>query len=88
MRTGKIHFCFENMWLKVDNFKELIRGWWEGYNVQGSFSHILAVKLISLKQNLKAWNREGVWKCFYQEGCCIISTWYLGCSRKGNVSLR
>ncbi|KAL6330424.1 hypothetical protein AAG906_040354 [Vitis piasezkii] len=30
MRTRKIHFCFENMWLKVDNFKELIRGWWEG----------------------------------------------------------
>ena len=35
MRTGKIHFCFENMWLKVDKFKEVIRGWWEGYNVQG-----------------------------------------------------
>ena len=42
----------------MDNFKELIRGWWEGYKVQGLFSHILAVKLIALKQNLKAWNKE------------------------------
>ena len=58
MRTGKIHFRFENMWLKVDGFKELIRGWWEGYIVQGSFSHILAVKLSTPKHNLKAWNRE------------------------------
>lgn len=58
MRTGKIPFCFQNMWLKVDGFKELIRGWWEGYIVQGSFSHILAVKLSTPKHNLKAWNRE------------------------------
>ncbi|RVW41530.1 hypothetical protein CK203_068262 [Vitis vinifera] len=58
VRTGKIPFRFENMWLKVDGFKELIRGWWEGYIVQGSFSHILAVKLSTPKHNLKAWNRE------------------------------
>ena len=37
------------MWLKVDDFKELIRNWWKGYSAQGFFSHILVVKLKALK---------------------------------------
>ena len=51
-------FRFENMWLKVEDFKDLIRNWWEGYIVQGSFCHILAVKLKALKQDLKTWNKK------------------------------
>ena len=57
-RKGKMPFRFENMLLKVEGFKDLIRNWWEGYSVQGSFSHILAVKLKALKQDLKIWNKE------------------------------
>ena len=46
------------MWLKVAGFKELVRSWWEGYSVQGSFSTILAVKLKALKLDLKVWSKE------------------------------
>ena len=28
LRRGPSPFRFENMWLKVDGFKDLIRGWW------------------------------------------------------------
>ena len=53
----KTPFKFENMWLKVEGFKELVRNQWEGYSVKGSFCHILAVKLKALKQDLTFWNR-------------------------------
>ncbi|KAL6338115.1 hypothetical protein AAG906_010684 [Vitis piasezkii] len=58
IRRGKIPFRFENMWLKVEGFKDLVRNWWEGYNVQGSCSYILDAKLKALKQDLKSWNKE------------------------------
>lgn len=44
-------FGFENMKLNVEGFKDLVRNWWEGYNVNGSYSHILASKLKALKQD-------------------------------------
>ena len=28
-------FGFENMKLNVEGFKDLVRNWWEGYNVKG-----------------------------------------------------
>ena len=28
MRKGPSSFRFENMWLKEDDFKELLRNWW------------------------------------------------------------
>ena len=31
--NGKFPFRFENMWLKEEGFKDLIRCWWEGYSV-------------------------------------------------------
>lgn len=46
------------MRLKVDGFKDLMKNWWEGYNIQGSFSHILAVKFRGLKLELGVSNRE------------------------------
>ena len=38
--------------MKVEGFKDLVRNWWGG-ECSGSFSHILAVKLKALKQDLK-----------------------------------
>ena len=29
-------FRFENMWLKEESFKEVLRKWWEGIQVSGS----------------------------------------------------
>ena len=54
---GPALFRFENM-LQVEGFKDLVRNWWEGYEVFGSPSYRLARKLRLLKEDLKRWNRE------------------------------
>ena len=45
---GPIPFRFEVMWLKVDGFKELVKGWWQGMIFSGFFSFVLAEKLKAL----------------------------------------
>ena len=51
-------FRFENMWLKFEGFKDLLRGWWQSLHFSGSFSFVLASKLKALKGVLKVWNKE------------------------------
>ncbi|XP_034674619.1 uncharacterized protein LOC117905870 [Vitis riparia] len=58
IRRGLSPFRFENMWLKVEGFKDLIRSWWRGIEVRGSASFRLAVKMKEIKQKLKVWNKE------------------------------
>ena len=58
IRGRKTPVCFENMWLKVKGFKDLVKNWWTSYNFSGSYSCIIASKLKALKQDLKVWNRE------------------------------
>ena len=58
LRRGPAPFRFENMWFKVEGFKDLIRNWWRGIEVSGSASFRLSAKLKELKQKLKVWNRE------------------------------
>ncbi|RVW72705.1 hypothetical protein CK203_056739 [Vitis vinifera] len=58
VRSGPSPFRFENMWLKEEGFKELLKGWWQGFNYSGSYSFILTEKLKALKIKLKDWNRE------------------------------
>ncbi|KAJ9708014.1 hypothetical protein PVL29_000195 [Vitis rotundifolia] len=58
--SGKSPFRFENMWLKIDGFKDLVRSWWNGYSVAGYSSHCIAEKLKALKKDLKIWNKEVV----------------------------
>ena len=58
IRKGPIPFRFEVMWLRVDGFKELLKGWWQGMIFSGSSSFVLAEKLKALKAFLKTWNRE------------------------------
>ncbi|RVW27486.1 Transposon TX1 uncharacterized 149 kDa protein [Vitis vinifera] len=57
-RRGPAPFRFENMWFKVEGFKDLIRSWWQGIEVRGSAGFRLSAKLKELKQKLKVWNRE------------------------------
>ena len=57
-RRGLAPFRFENMWFKVEGFKDLIRSWWWGIKVSGSTSFRLSTKLKELKQKLKVWNME------------------------------
>ena len=58
--SGKNPFCFENMWLKIDGFKDLVKSWWNGYFVEGYSSHCIAEKLKALKKDLKNRNKEVV----------------------------
>ena len=58
VRKGPSPFRFENMWLKVDGFKELLRGWWQEAGGRGRASFRLASKLKILKEKIKTWNRE------------------------------
>ena len=51
-------FKFENMWLEVDGFCELVRSFWGELRVSGSSSFVLAKKLLFLKRRLKEWNKE------------------------------
>ena len=53
-----IKFWFENMWLKFEGFKDLLRGWWQSLHFSGSFNFVLASKLKALKGILKIWNIE------------------------------
>ncbi|RVW83895.1 hypothetical protein CK203_042030 [Vitis vinifera] len=55
---GSSPFRFENMWLKEEGFKDLLRNWWMGFQFRGSFSFTLSEKLKALKACLKIWNRE------------------------------
>ena len=57
-RRGPVPFRFENMWLKEEGFKDLLKGWWQGLSFNGSFSFILAEKLKALKAILKLWNKD------------------------------
>ena len=55
---GKRPFRFEIMWLKAEDFGEMVKGWWESYHYEGTRSFILAKKLKALKLDLKKWNEE------------------------------
>ena len=56
-RKGPSPFRFENRWLKEDNFKDLLRSWWMGFQFKGSFNFTLSKKLKALKASLKTSNR-------------------------------
>ena len=58
MRRGPTPFRFENMWLKEEGFKEVLRKWWERIQVSGSASFILIEKLKTLKPILRSWNKK------------------------------
>ncbi|RVW30916.1 hypothetical protein CK203_097317 [Vitis vinifera] len=51
IRRGPTPFRFENMWLKVEGFKDLVHSWWQGIEVRGSASYKLATKMKEIKQN-------------------------------------
>ena len=46
------------MWLKVDGFKDLLRGWWQGLGGRGRASFRLATKLKVMKEKIKGWNKD------------------------------
>ena len=67
VRRGPTPFRFENMWLKEEGFKDVLRLWWEGLNFSGSASLILAEKMKAFKPILRSWNKEVFGKIEVQE---------------------
>ncbi|WMV38706.1 hypothetical protein MTR67_032091 [Solanum verrucosum] len=55
LNLNKSYFKFEQWWLRVDGFADKIKEWWLSFNINGTGSYILAVKLKMLKQKLKEW---------------------------------
>ncbi|RVW55567.1 Transposon TX1 uncharacterized 149 kDa protein [Vitis vinifera] len=58
MSWGPSPFRFENMWLKVDGFKELLREWWQEGERVGRASFRMAAKMKEMKEKIKVWNRD------------------------------
>ena len=77
IKSGPSPFRFENMWLKFEGFKDLLRGWWQSLQFSGSYSFVLASKLKALKGILKVWNKEvfGTVEIKKKEALSRISFW-------------
>ena len=58
IRLRPCSFHFKLMLLKFEEFKDLLRIWWQSLHFTKSFSFILASKLKALKGILKVWNKE------------------------------
>ena len=56
--SGRRPFKFEDMWLEVDGFCDLINSLWNDLNVTGPSSFILTKKLSFLKTKLKEWSKD------------------------------
>ncbi|KAF3625972.1 ATP-dependent zinc metalloprotease FtsH [Capsicum annuum] len=52
------YFKFENWWLKVEGFNQLVHEWWNGFLVEGCPEYKLCTKLKMLKLKLKKWSRN------------------------------
>ena len=66
---GKSPFRFENIWLKIDGFKDKVHSWWNRYPFSGTPSFVLAKKLKALKENIIQWNHRefGNVECWKKE---------------------
>ncbi|XP_058746335.1 uncharacterized protein LOC131619230 [Vicia villosa] len=63
-------FCFNNCWLKHDNFLLFAKTEWQKCVVNGIKDFILSEKLKSLKTSLRIWNKEVFgWIDLKVEGC-------------------
>ena len=51
-------FRFENMWIKEEGFKDLIKVWWQSLEFRGTSSYVLMEKIKAIKNLLKTWNKE------------------------------
>ena len=71
LRKGPSPFGFENMWLKVEGLKDLLKYWWEGGSFSGFPSFILAEKLKFLKAKLKEWNRNTFGRVEYRKNWAL-----------------
>ena len=53
LSKGLSPFRFENMWIKEEGFKDLIKGWWQSFEFKGTSSYVMLEKLKAIKFLLK-----------------------------------
>ncbi|RVX23818.1 hypothetical protein CK203_000160 [Vitis vinifera] len=96
LRRGPTPFRFENMWLKVDGFKGLLREWWQGIEVFGR----LEVNKNSALQQVEYWDGVESERCLslaeteqkkeakepFTNGCCWKKS--IGGRSQGSCGLR
>ena len=84
LRRGLSPFRFENMWLKVEGFKDLLKFWWKEDNFNGSASFILAEKLKVVKSKLKEWNKDVFGKIEYMKNLALDQMEFVDDKEKTN----
>ncbi|RVW43416.1 Transposon TX1 uncharacterized 149 kDa protein [Vitis vinifera] len=82
MRRGPTPFRFENMWLKAEGVKDLLKLWWEEGSFSGSASFILAEKLKFMKVKLKEWNRNSFGRVEYRKNMALEQMEYWDAKEK------
>ena len=51
-------FKFENMLIKEEGFKDLIKVWWQSFEFRGTSNYVPMEKLKAIKNLLKTWNKD------------------------------
>lgn len=64
-------FKFENWWLKVDGFNDMVQGWWNNFEVEGCPDYKLSSKLKMLKQKLKDWSKKNFSEAAHRKNCLL-----------------
>ncbi|KAL6348556.1 hypothetical protein AAG906_016066 [Vitis piasezkii] len=82
LRRGPTPFRFENMWLKAEGVKDLLKLWWEEGSFSGSASFILAEKLKFMKVKLKEWNRNSFGRVEYRKNTALEQMEYWDAKEK------
>ena len=85
LRRGPSLFRFENMWLKVEGFKDLLKSWWEGDSFSGSSSFILVEKLKVLKSKLKECNRDIFGRVEYRKNLALEQVEFWDAKEKNSI---
>ena len=53
---GPLPFRFENMWIRDESFKDLVKDHWQNLRFNGTRSYINLEKIKALKSTIKIWN--------------------------------
>lgn len=58
LNWGRKPFRYKNFWLKNEEFVEVVKGSWAGFDVIGWWGFVIEQKLKMLKTVLKSWNAQ------------------------------
>lgn len=53
----KSYFKFKNWWLKIEEFNDIDKSWWDSFDSNGKPDFKLVTKLKALKREPKEWSK-------------------------------